>query len=434
MNKLSKRRHQRKVTNSTNCVATNPESTGNQSECSAKPSYKPARGSRNAEGTSSQSSSVDHAVPQTPSPKAHEVCAIAADSDRDNDSQTDGTDPHFARLMKGLTLSATKLPAATADEDQTEPLLSGLQGTMPPVKTQSTLEDVSLSQRQSLTTNHRNNPIITSDQMNASRQDVDVDHTSQKPTSPRPERTMKHLALLESLASESARMASSPDSQSLSFAHELRYRGVPMHSTNRPGPSSSVPPIRADMSSLSNLQGSNNRGLVANGFAQLDTLNGAVPPFISTASHRKIDPCASQLHIRPMTSHSIHSDMMSQATNIASRRGANVSMHQGNLLNILGGQASLPFLPAPSQFVDAISAPALQPTRPFTNTTAPQMSRSSRVAPPYLMSVGPITSPGLAMPFVLGNLNPVNNSSDRMQLLSLLQVNPSPAKQSTNYA
>ncbi|KAL5495271.1 DCP2 [Sanghuangporus weigelae] len=375
------------------------------------------------------SSSVDNGEPQTPSPQAIEALPVATEVDIEG--LENPMDPHFARLLNGLTLSASK--AALNDDVEGRPT------SITPTSAQSSLPSAKDSEESSLdqsilpngggarsSSDTSGNPLESSgvkSPSNSYKSDssvMTIRSQSTQPTSsaallpiPASDRHRKHLALLESVARELALSTPSP------AARQLIHPGQP----------SSVPPMSFNAeNSFHNPAGA----LPINGTFSPASFNsaGRPPPGLN-------DPFA----VRPMTSQALFPSSPS-----VPRHGPNMSMHQGSLLSILTGPNHLaPNGPVPfrgalhSQGPVPYVAGPLQPL-PFAppaqmHTYAPQ---PLRVMPPppgsFHLNPGPLTAPlapppGLMQPSFPQHgrnmtLNTQKTSSpNASQLLSLLNSN-----------
>lgn len=176
---------------------------------------------RDAQGYSS--SSADNGEPQTPSPQSTEAYPVATQTDVDNENEQI-IDPHFARLINGLTLSASK---STLDEKTTlrttsvTPTSANSTGIKNPSEGQVTDKESdsipSTKDTSHSTTFGKPSPSIPPMlSLRATRP-----QSAQSTIHPSTDRQSKHLALLESVAQESAALVSpqkvTPDTRSLPF-------------------------------------------------------------------------------------------------------------------------------------------------------------------------------------------------------------------------
>jgi hypothetical protein len=202
VNKSTRRRQQRKLVNGATCAPeSNATSQVNGSHI-AKQAHKPSR-DRNADGSSSQSS-VDHAAPQTPSPELQEACAIVLDSEKDVESEKiGGMDPHFARLMQGLSLSAAKLTADSMDEPLgVDGKLAGSEGKVEPSSgAPGVVEPTNIGGHPAIGQVPNSVDTHNDGANEATKTSISVAKSPLGPL-PQQERVMKHLALLESLGHE----------------------------------------------------------------------------------------------------------------------------------------------------------------------------------------------------------------------------------------
>lgn len=162
---------------------------------------------RDAHGYSS--SSADNGEPQTPSPQSAEAYPVAAQSDVDNDSEQT-IDPHFARLINGLTLSAGK-PAL---EEKTAPRASSVTPTSAKsngIKSVAEEQADKQSPKLIIPTTDESRPSAFAKPPLVVQQTAPLRATrpqsAQSVTHPTMDRQLKHLALLESVAQESAALS-----------------------------------------------------------------------------------------------------------------------------------------------------------------------------------------------------------------------------------
>ena len=338
-------------------------------------------------------------------------------------------DPHFARLMEGLSLSAAKLSSGGVPDNSSKgdsSLLSNINGRTVPqhgVSSHYVQQHPSDSNTPTPSTNKRNTRTVEHIVHNngaLGTPALGITHAPPKSSPPRPERVMKHLALLESVASESARMVSSGPHPSVGVVDA----SPPSH----PGPSSSVPPMLHNFSPLQQ------HCLPVMPYRP----SAVMQTFIPTPPIRNVDPLTTQMRSRPMTSNGVHGYSHSTPTQTPmrpARHGTNLSMHQGNLLNILGGDNRQPDFAlhhqrarpintsiggmAPIPVIDISPRPRQIPAV----TSLPTMANGL----PTVAFTGPVVGPHLSMPLTSGNLiNPAQHMNDRSHLLSLLNpsINP----------
>ena len=451
MNRPTKRRQQqRKAVNGLNsAMSTLAPLKGNGSCCDPKPSYKSPRDYRNADGSSSQSS-VDHAAPQTPSPKLQlqEACAIVDDLGKDIDTaQPGGMDPHFARLMEGLSLSAAKLSAISSEGlpvASNKPATSTVEGEAAraneavPLPEVDAEYDAPLDSKSDIV-NKRKDLVGLPNGGTVVPTPSGVTITQQTPTSPHPARRLKHLALLESVASESARMVSL-DVRPTFGTQDAKEQGI--RAAIHPGLSSSVPPILRNIPSPPPLPPLHSATNFITSHGPTHNVNTPAPPFIPPVRLQNIDPPTSHMPTRTMTSNGIHDSVVTpflyNPASRPTRHGANLSLHQGNLLHILGSdksQPNVPLSPVTGRFVNRVPDTMPQPPLRYPNNVSPHLPRSLSVVPPLSTAfgiqpgplTGPIAAPGLMMPIAPEKfMYPANSSSDRTRLLSLLKPNSNP--------
>ncbi|KAI5124704.1 hypothetical protein M0805_004310 [Coniferiporia weirii] len=287
-------------------------------------SYGAVNLDRDAQGYSS--SSVDNGDPQTPSPQSAEAYPIArVDSEREPEP---AIDPHFARLLSGLTLSASK----TLLDGQSEPRATSVTPTSAKINPKAVIEGEATSVSQSPSTDAGQSPlrkavdasqaslvssldsILISSRPNGSSVTIRPQSThSAIPESHMPpppaDRRLKHLALLESVAQESAVMTSPTP---------------PVRSAVHPGPPLSVPPLpfRAE-----------DQVVLSQNFLPPSVVQHHVPPAARQASLQIGDPFT----VRPMTSQAAF-----PPSPFARQAVPNLNARQGSLLSILSGPSDLP--------------------------------------------------------------------------------------------
>ncbi|KAF5390326.1 hypothetical protein D9757_002949 [Collybiopsis confluens] len=250
---------------------TNHAESGSSGQHRRSPADSPSNSSQEAnQESSSQSSSADNGDPQTPSPQAPSTLAnhvnIAAEG------MTTELDPHFARLLSGLTLSGTAsaqdgvvkslgsqvTPASVNDPaSPPAPLMSTPMTATPPIPA----DQLSKSVRQPSRDHLENaalpvNPSLSSNAMIIPRTSSQLNSTSpvkphRQPTSRRTPSTadispylsksaeipssakhLKQIALLETVATESAQMSPMLHMRDAAFnsalqGHPARYMDSP---------------------------------------------------------------------------------------------------------------------------------------------------------------------------------------------------------------
>ncbi|KAF8640624.1 hypothetical protein AX17_000285 [Amanita inopinata Kibby_2008] len=210
-----------------------------------------------AQDSSSQSSSADNGEPQTPSPQ-YPTAAVNNDPhvmDAESsglDLPVEAIDPHFARLLSSLTLSASTSAKDVGDDRwQNSPADLGLSAsvsTSPGIRSPGS--SIEISQAVSDVRTNRSeklsppsiSPITTSRSATSRRTSsiADISPYLVRPVEvPTSATKLRQLALLESVADESARLASS-----LTHHNTVPSTGV---CAGHPSPSSfPVSPIRSE--------------------------------------------------------------------------------------------------------------------------------------------------------------------------------------------
>lgn len=220
MNKPSKRRQNRRRSAEQSVDLSVKTDLGRKTDGSADvkarqdrsdPGHSAVGMDRDAQGYSS--SSADNGEPQTPSPQSAEAYPVATQADVENDSE-EITDPHFARLLNGLALSASK----TSLEEKFAPRAASVTPTSAKTNGDKALvEEQGPDSATELIACSTNTPqIVTSGKPPPTAQQIVPSHTA-RPQSALPisnpaiDRQLKHLALLESVAQESAASFTPPN-------------------------------------------------------------------------------------------------------------------------------------------------------------------------------------------------------------------------------
>ena len=358
---------------------------------------------RGAQGSSS--SSADNNDPSTPSPLSVTAMPVVVEStggvDNELGSEADSLDPHLARLLAGLSSSASRSSSkedsqSTATIDtvvnraESDPNLNSIPESTMPVK-QVKKGDPTISATQS------SNPTSPTSLSSVTPHQADQLSASSSSHTVIANRHLKHLALLESVANESNTLSSGPPGVPMHLPHNIPP--LPGH----PLPSSPAFPARFDTRSIPPHPSGNlgppppMRGIGGSSFRN--------QPFVPASN----DPFT----VRPMTSHASHPLTLSPR-----RHGPNMSMHQDQLLNILGGPIG-PVAPArfpPPQFSLSHMMNGAQVRQgpmyaPRPNGISPQIQAHApapqplRVVPPPL-GVFPNNPGPLTAPMVANNTNP----------------------------
>lgn len=311
------------------------------------------------------SSSVDNGEPQTPSPLSTEAIPISTVADVE-DKPDLPMDPHFARLLSGLSLSASK-PSINGDSELRPTSVT-------PTSAKSSLASATEKNKNALelpnvpTAERTRSPLLQSlgsaepllsllsakSPSDSTRSDSSIVTTRPQSARPAPsesvvqppasDRHLKHLALLESVAQELPTSPSAPTARQ--FVH--------------PGPPQSVPPFGSDGRPI-HLGGLNSFG-APRGPAPFNGTGPVAPPMSN-------DPFT----VRPMTSQALFPPPPS-----VRRHGPNASMHQGSLLSILSGPNGLPVNgPAPFHPVQQFGPMNGHGSIPFAAGVAPHPSFGS---------------------------------------------------------
>lgn len=332
---------------------------------------------RDAHGSSS--SSADNNDPSTPSPLSVQAMPVVVEAKAEIEA---GMDPHFSRLLASLSSSASK--AHVHEESE----LTNNVASAPSLRSQ--VDSASLPTSSSTLNVAQSCKVdaVATVQSVPSLPPTPPDHADQPSSSAPIDRRLKHLALLESVAKESNSMSSLRNqnvdfiqgpqllrnippvpahavSSNSSFSTRFDTRSIPPHADGNVGPP--PPPIR-------NVQPLNR------------------PTFLATKS----DPFT----VRPMTSNAVLPPSLSPK-----RHGPNLSMHQGHLLNLLGGPsgpvAQARFAPQyqPHTFNGMLRGQAPPPPQPQFNGIPSQAPAPHllRVVPPppgmFASNPGPLTAP-----------------------------------------
>lgn len=415
VNKPTRRRQRRGSANVSADLSVHTDFEIEKEEAAKNVGHEPfmaVRLDRDAHGSSS--SSADNNDPSTPSPLSVQAMPVVVEAKAEIEA---GMDPHFSRLLASLSSSASKAlvheeSAPTNNVASAPSLCSQVDSSSLP--TSSSTLNVAQSCKADAVAIVPSVPSLPP---------TPSDHADQLSSSAPIDRRLKHLALLESVANESNSMSSlmnqSVDfilgpqllrnippvpahavTSTSSFSTRFDTRSIPPHAGGNVGPP--PPPIR-------NAQPMNR------------------PTFPATKS----DPFT----VRPMTSNAVLPPSLSPK-----RHGPNMSMHQGHLLNLLGGPSG--------SVAQARYAPQCQP-RTFNGMLQgqapppppqPQFNGIPSQAPaPYLLRVVPpppgmfANNPGpLTAPISSPNTNSTSMGSMQMSapppqraqhLLSLLNPN-----------
>lgn len=392
---------------------------------------------RDAQGSSS--SSADNEL-QTPSPLSVEAVPVA-ESSLDAGNEVQGiVDTHFARLLSSLTLSAKEAPfdvvsssspAASSTPTPADSPVKASQSCSPSPSTAASNNDIGPQRadrelQQSLPIPPFISSLSTSENT-LDRASLQHSGTRELPGHPLVQdasRRMKHLALLESVANESICAPIQPS----------RHQGQPTHIPNgsafqeRPPPPSlpphsSVPPpfVPLDQRFVPSRQAMPQQGY-----------RNFVNPHVHLLNVN--DP----IQGRPMTSNAVLPPSVAQRRLM--HHGSAMSLHQGNLLFILGSNGSPPIVmegqgPStgmPTQMFDptrtTLGSPA--PLHPILGNVPPQNIRQNglTVVPPpaRMIQNGPLTAP-LMKPSQQNSVfhpsGPRHTPPNKAQLLSILTPN-----------
>lgn len=437
MNKPTRRRQNRRKNGNDSSADVNTQTDDDEEVQNSGPrqqtSLRAVSLDRDVHGYSS--SSVDNGEPQTPSPQSIE--ALPVTTDVDVEGSENAIDPHFARLLNGLTLSASK-PALNGDaQDRATSITpTSAQSSLPSAKegsetnTDHVMPDNGDAIPSSRTSGKPSGSSGAKSPLRSYRSDssvVAIRPQSTQPVSsatmlpsPASDRHRKHLALLESVAQELA--LSTPSSTTRQFFH--------------PGQPSSVPPMLLNPeNSLHSPAGT----LQANSSIHPVPLNPACRPPAPVLNDSFV--------VRPMTSQGL----FPPSPNVR-HHGPNMSMHQDSLLSILTGP-SHPTPRGPDPFRGPVHGPApymAGPARPLPFPPPVQsqalVPQPLRIMPPppgsFHLNPGPLTaplaSPGMPQPPIHQHgLNMTNNaqktsSPNASQLLSLLNSNTTAKPTTTN--
>ncbi|KAI3622414.1 mrna-decapping enzyme subunit 2 [Moniliophthora roreri] len=331
--------------------------------------------------SSSQSSSADNGDPQTPSPQCPPSMANHVDV---VSTETESMDPHFARLLSSLTMSGaakekqseSALPKHTRDEalrERNTPMPTALTNTEP--RSQPAVEakaftspsngktkDVSSSSSSFVEQVHSSqsvtalsparsvfeSPPLTKLHGNGPSPSATSSATSQRPLTsrrtssvadispylsktteiPSSAKRLRQLALLESVADESARM-----SPYLALREMAASRMTPNPLTY-PGPPASVPP---------QLFGPADPNVI------YSSGPGAMPPSDANLGHIPPRPFIQDdpFQVRPRTSHAVNRPLYHQSP------PASMSMNQSQLLALMSASTP-PQSAQPSSYVSPI--------------------------------------------------------------------------------
>lgn len=387
---------------------------------------------RDAQGSSS--SSADNEL-QTPSPLSIEALPITeSTSDIDKGEQGIG-DAHFARLLTSLTLSAKEVPfdvpsssspAASSTPTPADSPVKESHSSSPSLSTSGsfdvgsqgtdrTLQRTLASPSSNISLSVSPKP---SDLPSTSQPAVASEIVERLPVSD-PARRMKHLALLESVANES--MSTPYPSMTFGQPTQANTGTVRPAFTPLPHHPSSVPPPFAplDQRFLGNNIVPGRQPVPPQGYGNF------VNPHVQLPTYT--DP----IHGRPLTSNAILPPPLAQRRLM--HHGSTMSLHQGNLLSILGSNG--PSNVAPQTFDNAHALAGNAAPHPAALPGAPPQFRTNGmnglvVVPPSMRSVqnGPRTAPLLApqqqhQPIMNGAVHPNglrHPSSNKAQLLSIL--------------
>lgn len=394
--------------------------------------YIAVRLDRGAHGSSS--SSADNG-PQTPSPQSAEAFPMTIDGDS-GEVKENNMDPHFARLLNGLTMSANKSPVVSKDlasrpSAQSSPLKTTQDTIAYPVPNAPTPFSTTATS-ESLSTNvDRPAELIQEPPPVTSTPTITLPMTPVPPAvSATPavvDRHLKHLALLESVAKE-ATSPSSPLSETRQMVSSRCTNDFPTTGMYHEVPSA-LPTVGKDYRPQPPYPHTSHHST----FSQSVTAqsNGR-PPFPRLMNSPPV--------VRPMTSHAILPPPMQ-----IRRQGPNMSIHQGKLLSILGGQsaaANRPLHPSVNGIVEPGHAfiNATNQASPAIQSQSPPVAQPLSVLTPlrstFPLNAGPHSAPiyPAIPPQPLFNTVGPNGVNDfrvpgRMQLHSL--VNPNGNARST---
>lgn len=392
---------------------------------------------RDAQGSSS--SSADNEL-QTPSPLSVEAVPVAEPSPETGNGAQGIVDTHFARLLSSLSLSAKDVPfdvassnspAASSTPTPADSPVKASQSSSPSLRTEASSNEI-----ESQGTDRTLQGSLASPPSNISLSvsPNNHDHPSH-PVPAAPEiagqppvldtsRRMKQLALLESLANESMgtpqpSMRFGQPTQSSNGASFLPSAPPPLHP-------SSVPPPFAPLDQ----RFLGNNGVPGRQLIPPQGYRNFVNPHVQLPIYN--DP----IQGRPMTSNAILPPPLAQRRLM--HHGSTMSLHQGNLLTILGSNGSSNAMPNhsldPSRALpgNAASHPAAFSGIPPQNVRANGM-HGLVVVPPPMRAVqnGPRTAPlmmqqqqqhaimnGISHPNGLRHTPP-----NKAQLLSILTPN-----------
>lgn len=330
------------------------DASGGLSTNLAQDSYVAIGRDPDVPGSSSQSSSADNGGPYTPSPEYNQAQPITTSEDA-KDDLGESIDPHFARLLSALSLSASKPPVLSESHNSVSsstPVPAPVDA-IQPSEVEHTLEETTLSSKHLPETQQHLAPpgqmyppvskslpasSILSSKPAFMRSSPLAKRSSTVNISPylssvaepfSSGRRLKQLALLESVASES----------SLRDLPMPNHRGVAMTSQPQitPGaaylPSPSVPPISV--------------GMAMTRPPYLPHLPGSVQgPLPQTFGRSYPPPPTDPFQVRPRTSNAAFPPSMT----LHSHTPHAMSMHQTQLLTLMGGPNVGPQQPAPRPY------------------------------------------------------------------------------------
>lgn len=364
------------------------------------------------------------------------------ESSSDAGGEVEGlVDTHFARLLSSLTLSAKEVPfdmasssspAASSTPTPADSPVKASQSSSPSLSAPASNDDAG-PQRTDGELQHSltSPPSVTGPSVSSNT----LGHTSP----PLPSlleihghlpiqdttRRLKHLALLESVANE---LLGAP-------SQSLRHSGQPalIHRATAfqvpPHPPSSVPPpfIPVDQRFLSSNNAPVRQAIPPQGYRNF------VNPPIHLPNYN--DP----IQGRPLTSNAILPPPLAQRRLM--HHGSAMSLHQGNLLTILGSNAMpgrVPSTGVPAQVFDSSHALLgnFVPPHPTLSNAPSQNGRlhgvhSLAVHPPSARTVqnGPLTAPLMmqsqqpTMNNIIYSTGPRHTPPNKAQLLSILTPN-----------